>query len=83
MFKSQFVISRSGSSTLSEISSLGKPAILIPYKFAKNNHQEKNAEWLVKKGGGKIILEKELTEKMIKECMELFIKNKKKIKRNG
>ena len=80
MFKSQFVISRSGSSTLSEISSLGKPAILIPYKFAKNNHQEKNAEWLVKKGGGKIILEKELTEKKLKECMELFIKNKKKLK---
>ena len=61
MFKSQFVISRSGASTLSEITALGKPTILIPYKFAKNNHQEKNAKWLVNKGAGIMLLEEELT----------------------
>ena len=38
MFKSQFVVSRSGASTLSEMTALGKPTILIPYKFAKKNH---------------------------------------------
>ena len=81
IFKSQFVISRSGSSTLSEITSLGRPAILIPYKFAKNNHQEKNAEWLVSKGGGKMILENEITEKRLKEEIIFFIKNKDNLKK--
>ena len=81
MFKSQFVISRSGASTLSEISALGKPSILIPYKFAKNNHQEKNAKWLIDKGGGTMLLEDELTVENLKNEIINFIKNKKKLKK--
>ncbi len=81
MFKSQFVISRSGASTLSEITALGKPTILIPYKFAKNNHQEKNAKWLVNKGAGIMLLEDELTVENLKDKIITFIKNKKKLKK--
>ena len=81
MFKSQFVISRSGASTLSEITALGKPSILIPYKFAKNNHQEKNAKWLIDKGAGTMLLEDELTVKNLKNEIIKFIKNKKKLKK--
>ena len=81
MFESQLVISRSGSSTLSEITTLGKPAILIPYKFAKNNHQEKNANWLVKKGGAKMFLENDLTKVKLKQEIISIIKNKEKLKK--
>ena len=81
MFKCQFVISRSGSSTLSEMTALGKPAILIPYKFAKNNHQQKNAEWLVNKGAGIMLLEDELSkDKLKKEIMD-FLTSREKIKK--
>jgi len=80
MFKSQFVISRSGASILSEMTALGKAPILIPYKFAKNNHQEKNAKWLVDKGAGTILLENELTAENLKDKIITFIKNKKKLK---
>ena len=81
MFESQFVISRSGASTLSEITALGKPSILIPYKFAKNNHQEKNAKWLIDKKAGEILLEDELTEESLKKKIISFIKNKNKLKK--
>ena len=81
MFKSQFIISRSGASTLSEISALGKPSILIPYKFAKNNHQEKNAKWLIDKGAGTMLLENELTVENLKNEIMTFIINKKKLKK--
>ena len=81
MYKCQFVISRSGASTLSEISALGKPSILIPYKFAKNNHQEKNAKWLTDKGGGTMLLEDELTVENLKNEIMTFIINKKKLKK--
>lgn len=40
---SDLVVCRAGASTLAEISTLGKPAILIPYPLAAMNHQEKNA----------------------------------------
>ena len=32
------------------------------YKFAKNNHQEKNAKWLIDKKAGEMLLEDKLTE---------------------
>ena len=81
MFKSQFVVSRSGASTLSEMTALGKPTILIPYKFAKKNHQEKNAEWLVNKGAATMFLEDELTVEKLKNEIMNFIVNKKKLKK--
>ena len=47
----------------------------------ENNHQEKNAEWLVKKGGGKMFLENEITEEKLKEEIVTLIKNKEKLKK--
>ena len=81
MNKSQFVISRSGASTLSEIITLGKPSILIPYKFAKNNHQEKNARWIVSKGAGVLMLEGELSVEKLKEKIANFIIDKKNLRK--
>ncbi len=81
IFKSQFVVSRSGASSLSEITALGKPALLIPYKFSKNNHQLKNAKWFVKNGCGSYLEENKLTENKLKLKIIDFIKNKKKIKK--
>jgi len=37
------VIARCGASTVSELSVAGRPAIFVPYKYAKDNHQMKNA----------------------------------------
>jgi len=48
---SHLVISRSGASTVAELSVIGRPAILIPYQFAIDNHQEINADAMVKSGG--------------------------------
>lgn len=46
------VISRSGASTLAELMIAGRPAILIPYPYAIDDHQTKNAELFVNKGCG-------------------------------
>nr|TFG54206.1 MAG: undecaprenyldiphospho-muramoylpentapeptide beta-N-acetylglucosaminyltransferase [Hyphomicrobiales bacterium] len=42
------VICRSGASTLAELTTIGRPAILIPYPFAMDDHQAANAEVLAK-----------------------------------
>lgn len=44
------IISRSGATTIAELGIVGKPAILVPYPFAANNHQELNAEEMVSAG---------------------------------
>ena len=57
---SDIIISRCGASTLSEITALGKPSILIPYPYAAGNHQEYNARALEKNGAAIVILDRDL-----------------------
>lgn len=49
------VISRAGAATLAELTVLGIPAILIPYPYASENHQEFNARALEKEGAALVI----------------------------
>lgn len=49
------VISRSGASTIAELTAAGRPAILVPYPHATDDHQSKNAESLCDAGGGWMI----------------------------
>lgn len=49
------VISRSGASTIAELTAAGRPAILVPFPHATDDHQTKNAEGLCDAGGGWLI----------------------------
>lgn len=62
---SDIVISRCGASTLSEITALGKPSILIPYPYATDNHQEYNARALEKHGAAIVILDRDLNAEIL------------------
>ena len=61
MRAADLVISRAGASTVSELTALGVPAILVPSPYVTNNHQEKNARALEKAGGAVVITEMEST----------------------
>jgi UDP-N-acetylglucosamine--N-acetylmuramyl-(pentapeptide) pyrophosphoryl-undecaprenol N-acetylglucosamine transferase len=65
--RAQLVVSRAGASTLSELAACGKPAILIPFPFASDDHQRKNAESLAGKGAAVLIVQKDLTPERLKE----------------
>lgn len=56
---SDLVVSRAGATTLAEITRLGKPAILIPYPYASEDHQRKNAQALVDAGAALMIDDRE------------------------
>jgi UDP-N-acetylglucosamine--N-acetylmuramyl-(pentapeptide) pyrophosphoryl-undecaprenol N-acetylglucosamine transferase len=45
-----FVIARAGASTIFELAAMGKPALLVPYPYAANDHQRLNAEAMVEAG---------------------------------
>jgi UDP-N-acetylglucosamine--N-acetylmuramyl-(pentapeptide) pyrophosphoryl-undecaprenol N-acetylglucosamine transferase len=59
------LISRAGATTLAELSVLGKPAILIPYPFAADGHQQKNGVYYVSGGGAVQFLERDLTSEKL------------------
>ncbi len=51
------VVCRAGATTVAEIAALGKPAILVPYPFAADDHQRANAESLVRAGAARMVLD--------------------------
>jgi UDP-N-acetylglucosamine--N-acetylmuramyl-(pentapeptide) pyrophosphoryl-undecaprenol N-acetylglucosamine transferase len=55
------VVCRAGATTLAELTALGKPALLVPYPYAADDHQRKNAESLVARGAAMMILDRELS----------------------
>lgn len=67
---SQLVISRSGASTLAELTTLGLPSVLIPSPYVTENHQEVNASSLVETGASLLIREQELTGDRLFEACE-------------
>ena len=66
------LISRAGATILSEIAVCKKPAILVPYPYATDNHQEKNARTLEKLGAAKVLLDKDLNlDNLVKLISEI------------
>lgn len=75
------VISSSGAITLSEISAIGVPSILIPKAYTAENHQEYNARDFERQGASIVILEKELDGKILIQTIDKLLKDKGKLKK--
>jgi UDP-N-acetylglucosamine--N-acetylmuramyl-(pentapeptide) pyrophosphoryl-undecaprenol N-acetylglucosamine transferase len=61
MAEAQLVVARSGASSVAELAVIGRPAILIPYPHAMDDHQTANAMALVEHGGAILAPEATLT----------------------
>jgi UDP-N-acetylglucosamine--N-acetylmuramyl-(pentapeptide) pyrophosphoryl-undecaprenol N-acetylglucosamine transferase len=53
--RAHLVIARSGASTVAELAAAGRPAILVPFAAATDDHQTYNAKELVEAGGARSI----------------------------
>ena len=71
--RADLVVSRAGATTLAELAVLGKPAILIPYPHAADNHQEKNAGGFVEQGGALMFSQRDLTADILRKEIKLLI----------
>lgn len=66
------VICRGGASTVAELAACGKVAIVVPLPTAADNHQQKNAETLVKNEAGSMLLQKDLSaDSLVAEIQRL------------
>ena len=54
------VVARAGATSLAEITALGVPAVLVPYPYATDDHQTRNAASLVDHGAALVIADAEL-----------------------
>ena len=83
MASADLVVCRAGAITISELTVLGVPSILIPSPYVTANHQEYNARTLEKNGASVVILEKDLNEKLLYEQIGDLLKNKEQLKKMG
>jgi UDP-N-acetylglucosamine--N-acetylmuramyl-(pentapeptide) pyrophosphoryl-undecaprenol N-acetylglucosamine transferase len=58
--RAHLVMSRSGASTVAELAAAGKPALLVPFAAATDEHQRRNAEAMVDAGAAVMLEEKDL-----------------------
>jgi len=68
--EADLVVCRAGATTIAELTALGKPAVLVPYPYAADDHQRKNAESLVSRGAALMILDRELTAPNLAQAIE-------------
>jgi len=81
MCKADLVLCRAGASTLAELTTSGKPAVLVPSPYVTNNHQEANAEQLQKAGGVVMVLEKDCYYNKLYDLVTKLLNDKDKLKK--
>jgi UDP-N-acetylglucosamine--N-acetylmuramyl-(pentapeptide) pyrophosphoryl-undecaprenol N-acetylglucosamine transferase len=75
------VICRSGASTVSEISVIGRPAVLVPYPHALDHDQAANAAALAETGGAKVIAQSDLSPEKIAAILTAVMNDPEKLAR--
>ena len=55
------IVCRSGAGAVSELAAAGKPAILVPFPFAADDHQTRNAEAFERAGAARLVRDADLT----------------------
>ena len=78
---SDLVVCRAGATSIAEITSLGLPAIFIPYPFSTDDHQEVNARTLEKKGAAMMIRQDELTGSVLASAIRRFYEDRETLDR--
>jgi UDP-N-acetylglucosamine--N-acetylmuramyl-(pentapeptide) pyrophosphoryl-undecaprenol N-acetylglucosamine transferase len=70
MMKAHLIIGRSGASSVAESLVIGRPSIMVPYMYAIDDHQTKNAHAVDEAGAGWLIAEKSFTPRSVSTRLE-------------
>jgi UDP-N-acetylglucosamine--N-acetylmuramyl-(pentapeptide) pyrophosphoryl-undecaprenol N-acetylglucosamine transferase len=69
MKQADVIVSRAGSTSIAELTAVGRAAILIPLPTAADDHQAKNAEVLVAAGAADVLAQRDLTGGVLADRM--------------
>jgi UDP-N-acetylglucosamine--N-acetylmuramyl-(pentapeptide) pyrophosphoryl-undecaprenol N-acetylglucosamine transferase len=72
--QANLVMARSGASTVAELAAAGKPSLLVPFAAAADNHQQRNAEEMVRAGAAVMLHEHDLEapERLLEALINLL-----------
>lgn len=81
--RSDLVIARAGASTVAELALFGKPAVLVPYPYAADDHQRFNAAALAERGAAEVIHDRELSGEKLAEVIRALYLNPERLREMG
>lgn len=73
--EAHLIIGRAGASTIAELTVSGRPALLVPFPFAMDNHQQANAMSLAEEGAAWVVLERDFTSLKLQQVLLKAIKD--------
>ena len=79
MANAHLVVCRAGASAIAELTTIGRPAILVPYPHAIDDHQSCNAHSLDEVGGGWLIPDEAFTADSLSYRLEMLFKMPKSL----
>ncbi len=77
------VVCRSGAMTVSELSLLGLPSVLVPYPHAIDDHQTENAKYLEQCHAGTLVPQKEFTVDKLTDLLKVFVNDREQLQKMG
>ena len=77
------VVSRSGAGAVSEIAAAGRPAILVPFPYAADDHQRHNAEAFERAGAARLLNEFDLTGQTLCDAVVALAKDPERRREMG
>jgi UDP-N-acetylglucosamine--N-acetylmuramyl-(pentapeptide) pyrophosphoryl-undecaprenol N-acetylglucosamine transferase len=76
-----FAVARSGAASLAELAAFALPAILIPFPYAADDHQARNAEVFVKAEAAILVKESEILDDALAQKIRPFIEDHGRLER--
>ena len=73
------VVCRAGATTTAELIAAGKASLMIPFPFAADDHQRRNAEALDRAGAGRMILQQDLSGERLAQEIAKLVREPKRI----
>jgi UDP-N-acetylglucosamine--N-acetylmuramyl-(pentapeptide) pyrophosphoryl-undecaprenol N-acetylglucosamine transferase len=78
--RADLVICRSGAGTVSELAAAGKPSVLIPFPFATDDHQRRNAEQFEKAGAALLFADKDWSGERMFQIIREFANDRDRLR---
>lgn len=81
--QADLIVCRSGAGAVAELAAAGKPSILVPFPFAADDHQLRNAEAFAKAGAARLVLDGEMNGRRLYEEVSRLSADPAELERMG
>jgi UDP-N-acetylglucosamine--N-acetylmuramyl-(pentapeptide) pyrophosphoryl-undecaprenol N-acetylglucosamine transferase len=81
--QADLIVCRSGAGAVSELAAAGKPSVLVPFPFAADDHQLKNAQAFERAGAAMLSLDREWTGRKFYESVAALYEDRGRLKAMG